>query len=245
MPRGQQRVGIASDPVRRRALNQLQFAPTSPPLLGGKGRGKDGQEEQRRKWAHPGKIGVALLLLLAACGRPNRYVTAASAPAASADPGPAVGIDAVWVLERSGASPPDTVVTYRAGAGRTIVMRHGPPDNVIFAILEIPGDSARRGTSDSVTLRLSPSPGRYGVDLQSSDSVRKGTRLTFSYATHFQEPSDATAKYRTPAEFELNTAAGRLTGTNQFQFVVGDRPAADMIRFNVTGNGTWLLAARR
>jgi hypothetical protein len=156
-----------------------------------------------------------------------------------------VALSAVWILERSGASPPDTVVTFRAGAGRTIVMRHGAPDNAIFAIIEVAADTARRASADSVVLRLSPSPGRYGVDLQSSDSTLKGIRLTFSYATHFQEPSEALSRYPTPAQFEFQTAAARLIGAEQLQFVVGDRPAADMIRFNVTGNGTWLLAARK
>ncbi|MES2306842.1 MAG: hypothetical protein V4558_15165 [Gemmatimonadota bacterium] len=134
---------------------------------------------------------------------------------------------------------------YSARAGRTIVMRHGAPDNAIFAIIEVPADSTRKAPGDSVTLRLSPSAGRYGVELQSSDSLKPGIRLTFSYATHFQEPSEAIAKYATPALFEQAMAAAHQIGTDQLQFVVTERPAADMLRFTITGTGVWLLAARR
>ncbi|MEO5798969.1 MAG: hypothetical protein ABIZ70_00860 [Gemmatimonadales bacterium] len=154
-------------------------------------------------------------------------------------------MSAVWVLERSGASPPDTIVKYSARFGRTIVMRHGAPDNAIFAIIEVPPDSTRKAPGDSVTVRLAVSAGRYGVELLSTDSLSPGIRLTFSYATHFQEPSEAVAKYATPALFEQNMAAAHQLGADQLQFVVTERPAADMLRFTVTGKGVWLLAARR
>lgn len=232
--------------MRHRPTNHVDRPPRAPfPLRPGTGRRK-GEEEQRQGEAHRRKIGFSLLLLLAACGSRNQFINP-TGPAAAPKTvtGPPVGLDAVWILERSGASPPDTTVTFLASAGRTIVMRHGAPDNAIFAILEVPpaGIIARKG--DSVTFRLSPSAGRYGVSLETTDSLAKGVRLTFFYAIHFQEPSEATLKYPTPGQFEQATAAGHTLGNNQLQFVVSERPAADMIRFPVTASGVWLLAARR
>lgn len=187
-----------------------------------------------------------MLLLLAACGARNKFINpTGTSVAAKTVTGPPVGMDAVWILERSGASPPDTTVTFRASAGRTIVMRHEAPDNAIFAILEVPPGAAVPKSGDRVTLRLAPSAGRYGVALETTDSLGTGIRLTFSYATHFQEPSQATGKYPTPGQFEQATAAAHLSGNNQLQFVASERPAADMIRFPVTAAGVWLLAARR
>ncbi len=156
-----------------------------------------------------------------------------------------IAASAVWILERSGASPPDTTVTFRASEGRTIVMRHGAPDNAIFAILSIPPAATTARSGDSTTISLSPSPGRYGVTISSTDSLGAGIQLTFSYATHFQEPSEATTKYPTPGQFEQATAPLLVLPTGQVQFVVNQRPAADMIRFPVSATGTWLLAAPR
>jgi hypothetical protein len=89
------------------------------------------------------------------------------------------------------------------------------------------------------------SPGRYGLKIETSDSLGLGISVTFSYAMHFQEPSDATGKYRTPGQFEQAIAAAHLLADDHLQFVESVRPAADMIRFPVTAPGTWLLAARR
>ncbi|HRP08754.1 MAG TPA: hypothetical protein PLL69_09745, partial [Gemmatimonadales bacterium] len=87
--------------------------------------------------------------------------------------------------DRSGVSPNDTTVQYPAARGRTIVVRHTPPDNAVFAILEVPGDSSG---SDQATIGISVIPGRYGVTITGQPSLPAGTRLTFSYAIHFQAP---------------------------------------------------------
>ncbi|MEP6590802.1 MAG: hypothetical protein ABJC19_06440 [Gemmatimonadota bacterium] len=156
-----------------------------------------------------------------------------------------IAATSVWILERSGASPPDTAVTFRAAEGRTIVMRHEAPDNAIFAILSIPAGAVVAKSGDSATIALVSTPGRYGVTLTTNDSLGAGIKLTFSYATHFQEPSEATGRYPTPGQFEQATAPAHALPSGQLQFVVNERPAADMIRFPVTAAGTWLLAARK
>lgn len=124
-------------------------------------------------------------------------------------------------------------------------MRHGAPDNAIFAIIDVPPGAVIPKSGDSATFRLAPSAGRYGVILESTDSLAKAIRLTFSYAIHFQEPSEAILKYPTPGKFEQATAAAHVVGNDQLQFVMSERPAADMIRFPITATGLWLLAARR
>lgn len=202
-----------------------------------------------------------MLLLAAACHR-NRFLgPGAPSPSVALVSGPALAASAVWVLERSGASPPDTAITFSAAAGRTIVIRHGPPDNSVFAILEfgkpetpkdsakVAQDSARAATAsrpvDSVRVRLAPSPGRYGLEIRSDGALGAHIRLTFSYAMHFMMPSDAAEKYRTPAGFEQNVVPAHVLPDGKLKFVASERPAADMIRFTITEPGVWLLAAPR
>lgn len=229
----------------RGPTNQLERITPMPRRLGGCGGSHDHQQEQSGS-THPRKIGIVLLILLAACGQSNKYVGVGTLASAGTKVNTTpMAATAVWVLGRSGASPPDTAVTFRASEGRTIVMRHGAPDNAIFAILSIPAGAMTARSGDSATISLSPSPGQYGVTLLSTDSLGAGIQLTFSYATHFQEPSEATSKYPTPGQFEQATAPLRVLPSGQVQFVVNERPAADMIRFPVTATGTWLLAAPR
>src|SRR5690606_10124212 len=100
---------------------------------------------------------------------------------------------------RSGVSPNDTTVEFSAATGRTIMMRHTPPDNAIFAILEIPADSSASGR---VSVSIAVTPGRYGVTISAQPRLPSDTRLSFSYAIHFQAPPQVpSAAYPTIARF--------------------------------------------
>lgn len=156
--------------------------------------------------------------------------------------GPPLPLAAVLVLEQAGVSPTDTTVTFPARDGRTIVMRHVPPDNAIFAILEVPADSAATGM---LTLRLSQVPGQYGLDLVAAPRWPDGATLTFSYAVHFQAPEAAAAHYLSPALYGAALGVGRLLGEDRLQFLDTRRPAADMVRAPATAAGRYLVAAPR
>lgn len=157
--------------------------------------------------------------------------------------GPPVAQERVWWLERSGPSPTDTTVVFPAKAGRTIVMRHGAPDNAIYFLLIVPAGALVPAQGDSARIALRPLPGRYGVVLESPDRFGEGIVGTFSYAIHFQAPSDAAPRYPTPARFEQAVGAARLVDAQLLQFLPTERPAADLARFAVAGGGTYLLAA--
>ena len=77
------------------------------------------------------RVGAAscLCAALAACGG------RASSGAKGAEPTPSrvIPLASAIVLETAGPPPSDTAVTFTAGEPRTIVLRHGPPENVVFA----------------------------------------------------------------------------------------------------------------
>lgn len=150
-------------------------------------------------------------------------------------------LDQLWLVERSGASPGDTTVTFPARAGRTIVLRHPPPDNATFAVVRIPPDS---GATGELTLTLRPMPARYGLAVEGA-ALPEGTTLRYSYAGHFVVPEGALVRYFTPARFEQGLGIGVDRGDGRVQFVAARRPAADQLEVPLGRTGTWYLAAPR
>ncbi len=159
-------------------------------------------------------------------------------PIAALKAGPPVALAQVLPLERSGVSPDDTVVTIQRSAGRTVMIRHRAPDNSIFAVVRIPGDSAAGGTT---TLTVRSIPGRYGVDVETTSPLPAGTTISFSYAVHFQAPSEALTRYGTAVRFEQALAIGRVEG-ERFRYLSNDRPAADMLSGPLEMPGRYLIA---
>lgn len=153
-----------------------------------------------------------------------------------------MALERVWLIERGGSSPGDTVVTFPASAGRTVVLRHPAPDNATFAVLSVPADS---GTEGERTLTLTPMPGRYGLTVAANGELPAGTTLLFSYAAHFVAPAEAAARYPTITAMERGLGVGRLRPDSLFEFVAATRPAADMLRFPLTASGRYLLAVPR
>ncbi len=143
--------------------------------------------------------------------------------------------------DRTGVSPPDTTVRLSARTGRTIVMRHAPPDNAVFAIVRVPPDSS---ASDSLTLSLRVTPGRYGVTVTGEPRLPTGTLLTFSMAIHFQEPSAVpSAVYPTATRYAAWLGIGQTLADGRLQYLLTSRPGADMLRAGLTGNGEYQVAA--
>jgi hypothetical protein len=125
--------------------------------------------------------------------------------------------------------------------GRTIVLRHAPPDNAIYAIVRVPGDST---ASDSVTVTLRVTPGRYGMSVQGAPRLPAGTTLTFSMAIHFQPPSEVPSTvYPTPTRYAAWLGIGRVQPDGGVRYLATTRPGADLLRAVLTGNGEYLVAA--
>ena len=87
--------------------------------------------------------------------------------------------------------------------------------------------------------------GKYQFALVTPDKLGPGARATFSYAIHFQTPADAATKNPSPGRFEQLVAPAELTPDNKVRFLVGERPAADMLRFPVAAPGTYGLVVAR
>lgn len=178
-----------------------------------------------------------LWLITAACGG-----RAATNRAEHAAPSPRViPLARAVVLETGGSPPRDTNVTFIAGAPRTIILRHGPPDNVVFAELVFPanafGDSGRE-----VRVELHPRPGVYGVDLSTSLPMRSAT-MVFKYARYFSAPARARAVYGTDVAFERALAVGQLQPGDMLKLLPSTRPASDNLSAIVRESGSYLVAA--
>ena len=181
------------------------------------------------------------ILLLAACGG-RRRAEPAPLPGESGTSLGTMPASAVVELEVAGVQPSDTFVTTPAGLPRTVVVRHGFPDNAVFA--EVRFDSAAFGSVGSdVTITIDPLPGLYGVTIETSRAFTTA-ELTFHYAVHFLAPAEARAKHGSNIAFERTLAIGRVEGT-QVTFLTSHRPATDLLRATITGPGTYLVGAPR
>ncbi|MFN0180796.1 MAG: hypothetical protein ACKVZ0_18490 [Gemmatimonadales bacterium] len=181
----------------------------------------------------------ALLAALVGCGGP-RPGTGGPARAPSLEPLPPDGrIDSVLVLESGSAPPEDTVVVIAAGAGRTIVLRRGAPDNSLFARLTVPaGPTERR-------LTLAPRPGLYGLDVAGSWDPATPVELVVSYALHFVAPAGARTRYGSDLGFERALLVAQVHPDGRVAFLRTSRPGSDLVRALLPGPGRFVVAAPR
>jgi hypothetical protein len=150
------------------------------------------------------------------------------------------------VLEQAGVPPEDTVVTFRAGEPRTIVLRHAPPDNTVFVELVFPakafGDSGR---SDSVRVTVHPRPGLYAVDVASSMLPAPGAVIRFKYPVHFSAPLGALTRYGSATRYERQLTIAALVDSTNYALLRSTRPASDNLAAPLDRPGTYLVAAPR
>jgi hypothetical protein len=153
----------------------------------------------------------------------------------------------VYTVEVWGTPAPDTVVTFAAAEGRAIVLRHGPPDNTVFAEVTLPANAlSASGGRDSVTLSVRPVPGVYGVTLESEAALALPIVLTFKYPIHFAAPTDSRARYATDFLFEQALAVALVEGDGtRFQTLRSTRPASDNLQAVVAVLGRYQLVAPR
>jgi hypothetical protein len=146
------------------------------------------------------------------------------------------------VLENAGPQPSDTTVTFRTGEPRTIVLRHGPPDYIVFAELAFP-PTAFPDSGREVRVDIDPRPGIYGVDVRISQPIRRGVTLTFKYARYFSALSRARTAYRSEVRYERALAIGRAEPDGTLRLLPSTRPASDNLQTEIPGPGSYLVAA--
>jgi hypothetical protein len=166
----------------------------------------------------------------------------ATPPAAGPTPARILSLARVIVLETSGPPPSDTSVSFTTGTPRTIVLRHGPPENVVFAKLSLPA-AAFADSGRTVTVDVRPRPGVYGLDLSTSMPLRGGATITFDYARYFSAPARARQVYHTDVAFEGALAVGRILPDNQIELLPSTHPAPDNLAAGLPAPGSYLVAA--
>jgi hypothetical protein len=149
----------------------------------------------------------------------------------------------VIVLETSGPAPSDTSVTFTAGEPQTIVLRHGPPENIVFARLTFSVD-AFADSGQAVKVDVHPRPGVYGIDLTTSHPLREnGASLVFEYSRFFSAPARARQVYGSDLAFERALAIGRLLPDAHIELLPPFRPAADNLGAKLPAPGSYQVAA--
>ena len=180
-----------------------------------------------------------LCLVAAACGGP-RAPSAPEAPPRTETR--VVPLTEAIVLETSGPQPPDTTVTLVAGEPRVIVLRHGPPEYIVFAELSFPA-AAFAGRGGEVRVEVRPRPGVYGVDVTTSVAVRDSATITFKYPRYFAASGRARAVYGSDIAYERALSVGRVLPNGLLALLGSTRPFHDMLRAPLPAAGTYLVAA--
>ena len=190
----------------------------------------------RGLWSRASWLGLAA----AACGGGARASGAGdAAPRAEVR---LVPLSEAIVLETSGPPPPDTTVTFTAGEPRVIVLRHGPPEYIVFAELGFPATAfAEPGREVRVDVR--PRPWVYGVEVAASLPIADGATVAFKYPRYFAAPGRARAVYGSDAAYERALAVGRLLPEGMLALLGSTRPFHDMLQAPLPAAGVYLVAA--
>jgi hypothetical protein len=187
-------------------------------------------------------VGLALLCGLAGCrGRPTVQGTAEPA----VNPEVTLPQDRLFLLETWGASPSDTTVSLAPKKRRSIVLRHGPPDNTVFAELILPVAALPDSSGPEYTVTLVPRPGTYGITIGTTPAFKAGATLRFEYPVHFSAPAAAIAKYGNAARYEAALSIGYQEQDGRFHLLPSTRPAADVLQAAIPGPGVYIVAAPR
>ncbi len=193
--------------------------------------------------AHRSPLTAVVWLALAACASRDPAAPAPRPSGTTGNPAVRYALDQVYLLEVAGVPPEDTTLTAARGARRVIVLRHGPPDNLVFADVTLSADTAAPA-GDSIRLAIRPRPGVYGVDIESAAPLARAA-LTFEYPVHFSAPADARRKYGSDAAFEAALAVGQLLADGGIRFLISTRPASDNLRAELPGPGSYVVGAPR
>jgi hypothetical protein len=124
-----------------------------------------------------------------------------------------------------------------------IVLRHGPPENILFATLTFRVD-AFADSGQAVRVDVHPRPGVYGLDFSTSLPLRpRGASLTYGYARFFSAPAKARKVYGNDLAYQRALAIGRILPESRLELLPSSRPAADVLEAELPGTGSYLVAA--
>lgn len=180
-----------------------------------------------------------LCLAAAACGGARSPNPGETAPSSGVR---VVPVSQAIVLETAGPPPADTTVTFIAGQPRTIVLRHGPPEYIVFAELTFPPPAfAERGREVRVVVR--PRPGVYGLEVVTSLPIRDSAVVAFKYPRYFAASGKARAVYGSDVAYERALAVGRLLPGEMLALLPSTRPFPDVLQAPLPAAGTYLAAA--
>jgi hypothetical protein len=180
-----------------------------------------------------------LCLAAAACGGSR---SPSDGPPAAATRVRILALSEAIVLETSGSPPRDTTVTFIAGELRTIILRHGPPEYIVFAELIFPPAAfAERGREVRVDVR--PRPGVYGLEVATSLPIRDSAEVVFKYARYFAAPARSRTVYGSDVAYERALAVGQLLPGGMLGLLPSTRPAPDLLQARLPAAGTYLVAA--
>lgn len=180
-----------------------------------------------------------LCLAAAACGGAR---TAGEGDAAPREETRVVPASEVIVLETSGPQPPDTAVTFAAGQPRVIVLRHGPPEYIVFAELTFPVAAFAEPGRD-VRVEIRPRPGVYGLEVATSLAIRDSATIAFKYPRYFAAPGKARAVYGSDMAYERALRIGRVMPKGMVALLPSTRPYHDMLLAPLPAAGTYVAAA--
>jgi hypothetical protein len=184
------------------------------------------------------------MLLTVGLGCSRRSPAFEQGPAPAPVPSGPIPLAQLYVLEMSGVPPSDTTATFSTAEPRTVILRHGQPDNTVFAELSFPaGTFAGAGVPESVTVSVHPRPGVYGIDLTSTVPVGRAARLVFKYPIHFSAPVSGQQRYGGTVQFERALSIAHLTGAGTWTLIPSSRPAPDNLAAPLQGTGTYLVVA--
>jgi hypothetical protein len=181
-----------------------------------------------------------LCLGLAACG--GRAASGGKRPTPA--PARVIPLASAIVLETAGPPPSDTAVTFVAGGRQVVVLRHGPPENLVFAEVTFAGNTFHADSGRPVKVEIRPRPGVYGIDLVTSAPFSEGASVVFKYPRYFSAPAKARAVYGSDVLYERALAIGQLVADGQsLSLLPSTRPATDNLQSVLPGPGTYLVAA--
>jgi hypothetical protein len=181
-------------------------------------------------------------LVLIACGKG----ATASGPSPKDAVTQRLPLGQLYLLEAAGVPPNDTVVTFKVGEARTVVLRHAPPDDGVFAELEFPAKMFKASASpDSVTVVAAIRPGMYGLDIAMTLLPDGPGVIRFKYPVHFRAPVDAIRKYGSAIAYEHALQIGREEQDGRYALYLSTRRASDNLESIMVGPGRYAVGAPR
>ena len=149
--------------------------------------------------------------------------------------------DSVLVLEAWGTLAPDTSLMVPVDQRRVVILRHGAPDNTVFAEITFPPGTFDAPGADSVRVNLVAQPGVYGLDISADAPIGPGAELVFKYPLHFASPAGARERYGSDVAFERALFIGRLLDDGRVAVLPSTRPASDNLRAVLPAGGIYVV----